>query len=124
MWRKGDRIGRRRRVVEEDYWDYCIGPTLSSDFEPQLRALLDAISPGANYLAKLRSGNEVQFLITLAAWVPGNPLSYVPIASIDQGTMSEIAKIGAGLQFDINLLGEDNSEASDSNAMTKRDALN
>jgi hypothetical protein len=68
---------------------------------------LKAISPGLDFLKRLEEAAQVLVTITLSAWVPGHPLAYVPNSYIHIDLIRKIAAIGADLQFDINLLAED-----------------
>jgi len=65
-WRKGAAVGRRRRVTEDDFWDYRIGPVEATDAGPPLAALMQAVVPNAAYLTSLPESSPVGFTVTIS----------------------------------------------------------
>jgi Domain of unknown function (DUF4279) len=107
--RFGEPTRRPNHPAQEDRWSLR-SELESGDFGPSLERVVTQLESIGSPLSDLVDQNGVRIMVTFSVYLLGSPDSVVPDLFLDHEMVRRLAALHADLNFDINLLEEDDPE--------------
>jgi len=100
-WHIGDKRGKTQIKEPSNGWMITSGMGEAASLEEHVKALADRIAPVATQIAALEKDASIEVSCAIYAEHP-------PALSFSASCIQQLANIGAGLDIDLYIIGDDN----------------